>query len=173
VVRGSGGRGGAPPPPPPPPLPPQKTKTASVREHRAVSDPSTLNDCAVKKMVDEDSTPTVTSQECQSGVLANGTVWSIPIDIKFQGGSLNFLNWWKPQRQRRKELSDSPDAYLDRRAAAAYLRLSVRFLEGNTSIPKTNFAGVNAKRPTWRYKRSDLDAWAAERAQRRSVGRAE
>jgi hypothetical protein len=52
---------------------------------------------------------------------------------------------------------------MSRRDAAEFLGVSLRFLEGNTSIPKHNLAGPGAKRPTWRYKQSELEAWLADR----------
>ncbi len=144
-----------------------------MREHRAVSAPSTLNLCAVKKMVDEHTIPTVATQEEPQTTSPERVVWSQQYDFSLEAfPPINFQSW-KPRRQRCKEPTNSPDGYMTRREAASYLGVSVRFLEANTSIHKSNLAGPASRRPTWRYKRSDLDAWAAERKQAVNVGRAD
>lgn len=49
------------------------------------------------------------------------------------------------------------DRLLTRKEAAAYLRTSVRWLEGQRAIPALNIAAPNSRRAMIRYRQSDLD----------------
>ena len=92
------------------------------------------------------------------------TCYSQPLDIKIDcENSLDFFRLWRPKRERRKQGSKTPDSYLSRAEAAEHLGVSVRFLEGDTTIPKVNVARPGAKRATWRYCKKDLDDWASAR----------
>jgi hypothetical protein len=83
----------------------------------------------------------------------------------------DFFRPAKARRVRHKQPSKLPDGYLTRNEAAAYLGVSIRRLEGDSSVPKFNVAAPGAKRATWRYRRLDLDEWMAARKQRRNPGR--
>jgi len=53
-------------------------------------------------------------------------------------------------------------ALLTRAEAAHYLALSIRRLEGVSSIPKVNVAPPESRRPSWRYEPTALDKWVAQ-----------
>jgi hypothetical protein len=55
---------------------------------------------------------------------------------------------------------------LTRKATSEYLSLSVRRLEGDSSIPKINVAPPGSRRPSWRYEPAALDKWIAEHRQK-------
>lgn len=65
------------------------------------------------------------------------------------------------------------DALLNTQEAARYLRVSVRWLQGNAHIPRVNLALPDAKRATVRYRKRDLDEHVAARvvSPRREEGR--
>jgi hypothetical protein len=66
-----------------------------------------------------------------------------------------------------------PQGYLTRQEAARYLGVSLRWLEGNMSLPKVDIAQPGARRPTWRYRVADLDAWMEKRLTAQDTRRAQ
>ena len=86
---------------------------------------------------------------------------------------MTFVPPWMQVRKRRRRSPEPPapaDGYLSRAAAARYLGVSVRFLEGDTSIPKHDLGSPGARRATWRYHKRDLDEWMAARRRTRYSG---
>ena len=128
-------------------------------------------------MATDSNAPPAPPQDPPDSSSRPGLIWSAsysrPIDIKVDGQPFDFFRQWKPKRERRKRPAKSPDGYMSRVEAAGYLDVSVRFLEGNASIPKVNLAGPGSKRATWRYRKSDLDDWMAARGQSGKRGRAD
>jgi hypothetical protein len=53
------------------------------------------------------------------------------------------------------------DAFFTPREAAAYLRVSLRHLQGRTDIPVSNIAPATSRRRMMRYRRSELDRLGA------------
>lgn len=63
------------------------------------------------------------------------------------------------------------DTLLNKREAAAYLKVSIRWLETNPDIPKVNLARLASKRAIIRYRKSDLDSYIAGRVVECPTGR--
>jgi hypothetical protein len=127
-------------------------------------------------MVTDSNAPTLPSQASpDSTAQLPNSVWavsySVPIDIKVNGQPYDFFSQGMPKRVRHRQPAKSPDGYLSRAEAAAYLGVSLRRLEGDSSVPKFNVARLGAKRATWRYRRADLDEWMAVRKHNRNSGR--
>lgn len=56
-----------------------------------------------------------------------------------------------------------PAAAMPLRSAAHYLGVSPRWLEAASHIPRCDVRRPGAKRPAWRWRRVDLDAFLASR----------
>jgi hypothetical protein len=54
--------------------------------------------------------------------------------------------------------------YLTAAEAAAYIRVSLRWLQSTRAVPRVNLAAPGAYRAMWRYKRVDLDDYMARHA---------
>lgn len=67
-----------------------------------------------------------------------------------------------PKQTRSPRWGAQDRALLTRRDAAEYLSLSLRRLEGDSSIPKINVALPGSRRPSWRYEPTELDKWVAQ-----------
>jgi hypothetical protein len=126
-------------------------------------------------MATDSNAPPARPQGPPDNPASPGLIWSAgfshPIDITVNGKPFDYFRQWKPKRERRKQPVNSPDGYMSRVEAARYLDVSVRFLEGNASIPKVNVARPGSKRATWRYRKSDLDAWMTARQRSGKRGR--
>lgn len=120
-------------------------------------------------MVDKDSTPTVTAQEqsAQSSVVPYS--WQADPDNSIQvtvnGLPFDPSSIWGKKRERRKQPARSADGYMNRAEAGAYIGMSPRWMEQNDhAIRRTNLAGPGAKKPAWRFRKADLDAYMASRS---------
>ena len=60
---------------------------------------------------------------------------------------------------------------LSKRDAAAYLGVSVRWLESNPAVPRVNLAQPGRSRAMWRYRVGELDEFAASRRTEPQDGR--
>lgn len=56
-----------------------------------------------------------------------------------------------------------PRKLLKPQEAARYLGVSLRWLETNPEIPRSNLAPPSSRRGMWRYSVADLDAFVASR----------
>jgi hypothetical protein len=140
-----------------------------VHEHRAVPRPSTLNDRAVKKMVSEDNTPAVPAQDKSAGPPTSIYEWHADPEHRFQvtinGAPFDPSSGWRQKRERRRPPVRTPDGYLTRAEAGAYLGMSPRWMEQNDhAIRRINVAGPSTKKPAWRYLKADLDTFMASRS---------
>lgn len=115
--------------------------------------------------------PDMSSSGAASVVVASG-----PAEVYFEGEQIDPLDLYRGvkllRRRRTKEANrSSGNGLLSRAEAADYLGVSVRYMEGNSSIPKQDLGRTGNRRRTWRYSKADLDAWIASRPKQGRTGR--
>ena len=121
------------------------------------------------KMVSEDSTPTDSAQEQSAGQPFSFHNWHAdpdhPIRITVNGRPFDPSSIWGKRRERRKQSARSTDGYLTRSEAAAFMGVSLRWMEQNDhAIRRHSVAGPGAKKPAWRFLKADLDAYMTSRS---------
>lgn len=67
-----------------------------------------------------------------------------------------------PERAKRRRPVVLPAGLLTEQQAADYLGVSLRYMKGRGDVPRVNVAAPDAKRPMWRYRLADLEAWTAK-----------
>jgi hypothetical protein len=105
-------------------------------------------------------------------MVKQATTSNLPLQAGSDQSSQQRERDWVYKQAANSQAAPLRQGYLTRHEAASYLGVSLRWLEGNTSLPKVDIAQPGAKRPTWRYRIADLDAWMEVRLTDRDLRRA-